>query len=183
MDYQAAADYKKIILAMFEHSIDAYIKLQHYKTRKRKFEKENFLNSVDFLFLDLYQLECFEDTEGNYMTPQQLISMVKPTYSIFAARDHLISKSNEYWSNKYMKTLIYPEAITYKGRVYIIELSDSFKLDHVTNTIYVNSEQNEQNEKEFLSTLFSFAKTFDPEETETNILYELLKMNDIKFNY
>lgn len=183
MEYQAAADYKKIILAMFEHSIDAYIKLQHYKTRKRKFERENFLNSVDFLFLDLYQLECFQDVDENYMTPQQLITIVKPTYSIYAARDYLIEKSNEHWSKKYMKTLIYPEAISYKGRVYIIELSNEFKIDHITNTIYVDAKENEENEKKFLSIIFSFAKTFDPHETETNILYELLKMNDIKFNY
>ena len=47
---KALQDYKKIVAAIIDQSMDEYVKLQHPKYRKKKIHYESFATSIDIFF-------------------------------------------------------------------------------------------------------------------------------------
>ena len=179
-------DYKKIISAIIEQSIMEYIKLQHPKTRRKKYLMDTFANSIDIFFLPSYTFAHFFNSDGSNMNLHDLLIQITDTSSpdLEQMKKYLIDSAHKHWSLKYMPTLTIPDCLIYKGHVYVIEHSESTPfVDHEVKSIKMNRKQNLENEQIFVKILFKIIEEVDPEALPHEAFYEILKMNQLQINY
>lgn len=183
---KALQDYKRIIAGIIEQSMDEYVKLQHPKSRKKKYLYESFANSFDIFFDPDYSFLYFNKADGSNMTTQDMLSVILTTATpeLIVMQDHLINRAAEYWDNKYMKTITLPDCFIFKGHTYVFEHTEGTpSINHDTKVIKMNRKQNLNNEKQFLNFAYQIAHRYYPDLLSYEIMYEILKMNQIQFNY
>ena len=182
----ALQDYRKIVAAIIEQSIDEYVKLQHPKFRKKKYSYQAFSNSFDIFFNPEYTFLYFNKADGTSMTTQDMLSVILTTATpeLFVIQDYLINKAAQFWDSKYMKTIILPDCFTFKGHVYALQHTEGMpSIDHDSKAINMSRKQTLQNEKQFLEFAFQIANRYYPDLSFSETMYEILKMNQIQFNY
>ena len=118
-------DYKRIMSAILRQAIDDYIKMQHPRYRRRKYEKEAFWSACNLLWDDNHILQI-EDDEGNPMNLRALAKGAanRENVDLKKLRQYLLSESVIYWNEKKMKTVTIPEDIVVEGHAYQIHHID-----------------------------------------------------------
>lgn len=185
-DIKALEDYKKIIAGIIDQSMDEYVKLQHPKFRKKTYLYESFASSFDIFFDPDYTFLYFIKADGTNMTTQDMLSVILTTATpeLTVIQDHLIAKAAEYWDKKYMKTITLPDCFIFKGHTYALEhTKEQPSIDHVAKIIRMDRKQSLKNEKQFLKFAFEIASIYSSELSPPEVMYEILKMNQIQFNY
>lgn len=183
---KALQDYKKIIAAIIEQSMDEYVKLQHPKYRKKKTNYESFSTAIDIFFLNDYKFLYFVQHDGSYMNTKDLLSLILNSANpdLNTMRDHLIQTAYTYWESKYMKTINIPDCFCFKGHVYIVQHTKNKPyVDHKDKTINMDRKQTLENEKIFLNLSLEIVNFLFPDLTLSETFYEILKMNQIQINY
>ena len=137
-------DYKKIMSAILRQAIDDYIRMQHPRYRRRKYEKEAFWSACNLLWDDNHILQI-EDDEGRPMTLRALAIAAadRENVDLKRLRQYLLDESVIYWNEKKMKTVTIPEDIVVEGHAY--------QIHHIENKKYENIQIDYDNKIIFLN--------------------------------
>ena len=125
--------------AVLRQAMDDYVKMQHPKYRRRKYEKEAFWSARDLLWDDGCVLHI-KDEEGGAMTLRALAQAAADRENVDLDRLHtyLLEYSRTYWEQKDVKTLEIPEDVVIEGHTYRVEHADELEIDYDNKVLSIN---------------------------------------------
>jgi len=132
-------DHRKLMSAVLRQAMDDYVKMQHPRHRRRKYEREAFWSARDLLWDDSCTLQI-EDDEGNEMTLEALCKAAsdRENVDVEALRSYLLEQSTTYWREKQVKTIDIPEDVVIDGHVYQVQHAESTEIDYDSKIIYLD---------------------------------------------
>ena len=178
-------DYRKLMSAVLRQAMDDYIKLQHPRSRRRKYEREAFWSARDLLWDNECSLSI-ADEEGHEMTLEALAKAAadRENVDLDRLRSYLISESIEYWENKDVKTISIPEDVVVEGHAYAVQQADSTSIDFDDKIIYLDK-QGPTAEEQLMSAMVELTCHHGEIRTSAKArremgkaLYRLLRIND-----
>lgn len=165
-----ALDYRNLMIAILNQSIDDYIKLQHPQYRVKVYLQEAFLTSIGFIFDDSYTMENLKNGFKEDMSTKDLLSDIidveKP--NILALRQFAVKECYSYWEKKEMAVLdTIPDTVSITGMVFTIshvEGMQDFDYSIENKFITLDKRVTKENEQLFLEAIISIIiELFDDE--------------------
>lgn len=177
-------DYRKLMRAILCQAMDDYIKMQHPRYRKRKYEREAFWSARDLLWNDGHTL-AIEDAEGNFTTLATLCAAAadRENADVENLRAYLLAESKAYWKEKQVRTIEIPEDVVVEGHAYRVQHQQDPEIDFDEKIIYLNKESPTA-EEQFMQLVLDL--TCHHNEIKTSVkarkelgksLYRILKLN------
>jgi len=177
-------DHRKLMSAILRQTIDDYIKMQHPRYRRRKYEREAFWSARDLLWDDDCVLNI-QDAEGLDMNLSSLCEAAsdRDNVDIKNLRKYLIKQSQEYWKEKPVKTVEIPEDVVIEGHAYQVQQAEDTEIDF-ENKIILLDKLSPTAEEEFMRAMVDLTchhgeiKTSGKARKELGkALYRLLRIN------
>jgi len=173
------------MLAILHQAMDDYVKMQHPRCRRRKYEKEAFWSARDLFWNKNHELNIISE-EGTPVTLQTLALAAsgRGNVNLNNLHSHLVNESIKYWKEKHVKTISIPEDVVIEGHAYMVEQADSPHIDFDAKTIQLDK-KNPAAEKQFMQLVIELSchhreiRTSAKARRElSEAVYELLRMND-----
>lgn len=116
------SEYKAIVKAIIDNALVDYVKLQHPNNRKKKFLQNAYINSIALLFDNSFKFDFSSQYTGDLLKLDEALAMLMDGQlaSIPKTRQHVISETVEYWTEKHFQDLIIPKTVNVCGYVYFI---------------------------------------------------------------
>jgi len=181
-------DYKRLLFAIIRQASDDYIKLQHPKFRNKKYLQEAFSSAVELFFDPSYRLLHLKDNFDDDLSLKDLVShlMDDDRSDLQLLQKHLIQQADQFWNQKYMRTIEIPENFIYAGHVYSVYHFRKKKpeVDFQKKEIYINKKI-PSSEKDFLSIALLVVSKHEDMDKEllpmknklSESLFKMLKVN------
>lgn len=177
-------DHRKLMSAILRQAMDDYVKMQHPRYRRRKYEREAFWSARDLLWDDQFELDI-TDEEGDPMTLRTLAMAAsdRENVDLERLRSYLIEQSVTYWSEKKVKTVDIPEDVVIEGHAYSVEQAASPSICFDTKTIRLDK-QGPTAEEQFMQLMIELSCHHGEIRTSAKarrelgkVLYRLLRIN------
>lgn len=122
----AQEDFKKLIKAVIDYSVTAYVKLQHPLNRKTKSQKQDYLRTLQIFYDSEYSFEHFTHEDSNEpMTTSDMISFLLDgaSVSMTNTREYIQKEAYTYWLDKNFHDIKLPQTFSIAGKVWILKNS------------------------------------------------------------
>lgn len=151
-------DLNKLMYSVLTHAMDDYVKLQHPKTRTKKYMQEAFNSAVDMFFDKEFCFEHFLDDEGKQISFKEFVSqlMSDDRIDLEKIKQRVINDAHSFWQNKFIYTIEIPESLIYNGHVYSVlhveDNEDAF-VDFDNKLILINKDSESSDNQELFMQL------------------------------
>jgi len=178
-------DYRRLMSAVLRQSIDDYIKLQHPRRRRKKYELEAFWSAQELLWNTDYLLDI-KNAEGTFLDLEalSLAASGRENVDLEPLRQYLVEESVRYWDEKDLKTVEIPADVVVEGHVYHVEQASSTSVEYDTKTIYLDK-QSPLAEEQFMQIVVELGCYHGDIRTSAKArkdlgkaLYRILRIND-----
>ena len=181
---QSHEDHRKLMSAILRQAMDDYIKMQHPRYRRRKYEREAFWSARDLLWDEECELDI-TDEEHDPLTLKTLAMAAsdRENVDLNRLRSYLIEQSIKYWDEKKVKTVEIPEDVVIEGHAYIVQHSNESNIDFDAKVIYLDK-RGPTAEEQFMQLMIDLSCHHGEIRTSAKarrelgkVLYRLLRIN------
>lgn len=179
-------DFQKLMSAILRQAMDDYVKMQHPRRRRKKYEKEAFWSARDLLWKPEYLLNI-NDPEGKAMDLEELAKAAadRENVKIESLQNYLLEESERYWSEKKLKTVNIPEDVVVSGHVYEVRHQyGPLNIDYDEKIISINK-TGPVAEEEFMQAMLDLTCHHDEIKTSAKArkqlgkaIYRLMRINN-----
>jgi hypothetical protein len=175
-----AADLRTLLIGIVNQALEDYQKLQHPTNRVKKYLQEDYLTAFDFLFDDEFELAYLPNGTNGNMSVHELLCEVLDTDSpnIEMLRNYAVKTTKEYWEGRKLAVLDHiPDTVCVSGRTFNVHHAyiTGYDIDIDENTITLDKENSEENQKNFLQAMLEAILLLQDLEFKRSILKVLAK--------
>lgn len=182
-------DRQTLLWAILRQAMDDYIKLQHPRTRRKKYLEESFEHAVDMLFDSDYRMLYVKNEDGEDMALKDLVAEIlnDDRTNLKQFKSKLIDDTLAFWETKQVHTLDIPSNLIFDGHVYSIQQHNDPEpiIDFLNKIIYLNKDASDsENQEKFVIIALQVAAYHQDWSISKNALeqmgkaiFRLLRMN------